>query len=396
MIQDISKILVGDVEAVKVYVGDVVVYEKSGDNQPNDEVWYTTTDGQIFDALDPNTSPKDINGNSLSIISNTYNDGKGIIKYSGDLYSIVPSGSSYGFTTAAKNLDTIIFPASLKVMYSGYSRGLLVDFLDKPINEIIFKGVERIGHLVGNYGYVFNKIVLPATLTTIDGYLTTKKVYEFDIKENDVFYGSNTIVQDKNGCVRASGLNPQPPAIVKKVADYGFIWANLSHIDLSQVIEIGQYGMDKGVFNGEVLNLPNVTKIGNFSLRDIDASIIYCYPTSVGNYALSYFKGKSINTDEEGVVDFTYYNGNLPNGLFQYCTTIKEFRLGDVKSVGTYTFDNCPNAEIYDFSRCTSMFNKKANSLTINANTIIKVPNALLSDFITGWADVPSDRFVGV
>lgn len=51
------------------------------DEIPNNEIWYTSTDGSV---VTPHSS--DVFG--AKILSNTYTDGKGIIKFDGDVTSI--------------------------------------------------------------------------------------------------------------------------------------------------------------------------------------------------------------------------------------------------------------------------------------------------------------------
>lgn len=55
--------------------------------QPNNEIWYTSTDGTIV--TPKSTTPfLDVDGNNIPIISNTYEKGKGIIKLKKDCYQI--------------------------------------------------------------------------------------------------------------------------------------------------------------------------------------------------------------------------------------------------------------------------------------------------------------------
>ena len=51
------------------------------DTPPNNEIWYTSTDNKIV-------SPNDINCFGATIVSNTYSNGKGIIKFNNDITKI--------------------------------------------------------------------------------------------------------------------------------------------------------------------------------------------------------------------------------------------------------------------------------------------------------------------
>ena len=57
--------------------------------QPNNEIWYTSKDGNIVEPYSGSTTPfLDIDGNNIPIVSNTYENGKGIIKLQKDCYQI--------------------------------------------------------------------------------------------------------------------------------------------------------------------------------------------------------------------------------------------------------------------------------------------------------------------
>ena len=57
--------------------------------QPNNEIWYTSTNGNIVTPYSGATTPfLDADGNEIPIISNTYENGKGIIKLEKDCYQI--------------------------------------------------------------------------------------------------------------------------------------------------------------------------------------------------------------------------------------------------------------------------------------------------------------------
>ena len=65
--------------------------------QPNDEIWYTSTDGNIV--TPESTTPfLDASGSNIPIISNTYKNGKGIIKLEKDCYHI-GNDAFYGCTS---------------------------------------------------------------------------------------------------------------------------------------------------------------------------------------------------------------------------------------------------------------------------------------------------------
>ena len=96
---DIKKAYFGakEITPSNAYLGDVPI--KKDEGIPNDEIWYTTLDGNI---VIPETNALPI------IVSNTYSDDKGVIKFISDVTNI---GS--GAFVNNHNLSSIIIPKSV-------------------------------------------------------------------------------------------------------------------------------------------------------------------------------------------------------------------------------------------------------------------------------------------
>ena len=65
------------------YIGEISLIKGSGPTPPgpaNDELWYTSSDGNIVTPYQAGSLP--------TVVSNTYSDGKGIIKFVTDVTSI--------------------------------------------------------------------------------------------------------------------------------------------------------------------------------------------------------------------------------------------------------------------------------------------------------------------
>ena len=102
---DIIKAYLGNKElsANNAYIGEIPLIKGSGPIPvpvPNDEIWYTSTDGNIVTPYSVDALP--------SIVSNTYVDGKGIIKFATDVTSIGQQAFSNCDT-----LKSVSFPYSL-------------------------------------------------------------------------------------------------------------------------------------------------------------------------------------------------------------------------------------------------------------------------------------------
>ena len=103
----------------------------------NDEIWYTSTDGEII-------TPYSSGFKDLTITSNTYENGKGVIKLSGELTEL--TGNVFGMLT---NLNTITFPDSLtKISTSAFLSSTLTSIIiPKNVNDIgygLFSGCTNL------------------------------------------------------------------------------------------------------------------------------------------------------------------------------------------------------------------------------------------------------------
>lgn len=97
---DIKKAYFGakELTPTNAYLGDVPI--KKNEGIPNDEIWYTSSDGQVINPYDTSALP--------AIVSNTYNDGKGVIKFASEVSSI---GSNAFYR--CMNLSSIEIPNSI-------------------------------------------------------------------------------------------------------------------------------------------------------------------------------------------------------------------------------------------------------------------------------------------
>lgn len=101
--------------------------------QPNSEVWYKTSDGNAITLYNSwQTSYKDANGNSLTVLSNTYTD-KGVIKFNGDL-SVFGNGFK-----GAPTLINVMLPKSVIKLYQSFFNCTYLISVDIP------NGLQELG-----------------------------------------------------------------------------------------------------------------------------------------------------------------------------------------------------------------------------------------------------------
>lgn len=77
-----TKFFIGGTQADKVMLGTTVIWEKTTDLIPNNEIWYVTFDNTY---ITYDTSYNDTHFFGATVVSHTYNDGKGVMKFDGDV-----------------------------------------------------------------------------------------------------------------------------------------------------------------------------------------------------------------------------------------------------------------------------------------------------------------------
>lgn len=113
---DVSKLFIGSSAVSKAYLGATEVYT-TAKPIPNNEIWYTTTDGNpIADIVLQYNHTFDASGTALTLQSNTYKDGKGVLSYSGDIARIEGQNDEddyFGAFQYSNTLTGIEFPKTL-------------------------------------------------------------------------------------------------------------------------------------------------------------------------------------------------------------------------------------------------------------------------------------------
>lgn len=130
---DVSKLFIGGTAVSKAYLGATEVYTAYSPI-PNNEIWYTTTDGNpISDMVFEYNYTFDASGTALTLQSNTYKDGKGVLSYSGDIARIEGEDNEDDFRGAFNNSNTLTsieFPKTVSKLDFG-------TFVDCPYVETV-------------------------------------------------------------------------------------------------------------------------------------------------------------------------------------------------------------------------------------------------------------------
>lgn len=78
------------------------------EGQPSNEIWYTTTNGEVYSGYGITQTDY-----GATLVSNTYNDGKGVMTFNGDVTQL----SGYGFEEDM-NIKSLMFPDTMTTITS--------------------------------------------------------------------------------------------------------------------------------------------------------------------------------------------------------------------------------------------------------------------------------------
>lgn len=125
-----------------------------GDVQKSNEIWYTTTNGEVYSGYGITDTDY-----GATLVSNTYNDGKGVMTFNGKVTQI----SGYGFEEDPR-IKTLRFPDTLTTIGNGvfaYTQNLEEVWLGAGVTRI---GAGAFTAMGGSVSVDARKVYLP-TLT---------------------------------------------------------------------------------------------------------------------------------------------------------------------------------------------------------------------------------------
>ena len=369
---DIIKAYLGNKElsANNAYIGEIPLIKGSGPEPepvPNDEIWYTSSDGNIVEPYDATVLP--------TIVSNIYVDGKGVIKFASDVISIGKKAfyNCAGFTsvtipdsvtsigelafTSCSSLTSVTIPNSVTSIgnYAFSSCNGLT-------SVTIPNSVTSIGNNAFNGCSSLTSVTIPNSVTII---------------RNDVF----------NGCTSLTSVTI--PNSVTSIGDLAFSsCSSLTSVTIpNSVTSIGDSAFSS--CNGLTsVTIPNsVTSIGTGAFGSCDG--LTSISVASGNSEYSSSNGVLFNYNKTTLVAYPAGKSgsySIPNGVtsignsaFDGCSSLTSVTIPDrVTSIGNYAFYVCtsltsvtiPNSVTsignYAFYGCTSL-------------TSVTIPNSVTS-----------------
>ena len=322
------------------------------------KIYYTSTDGGI---VEPNNEGVDYFG--ANIISNTYENGKGVITFDGDVTLIGDMAFCNCFT-----LNSITIPNSVtSIGYWAFSgcRNLTNFTIPNSVIEIL-EGAFR-------YCLALTDVNIGNGITSIGygAFLSCESLSSITIPDNVIMIGSDAF----KDCSNLTNV-----ALGKGVANIG--WSAFDGCNIDTMIINGKFieedmpyeGVLNWYTNARIKNIiidDNVTRIGNYALcvdyqfgvggsyTSIQNVVISDTVTSIGEGAFSRsldLANVTIGKGVEKIDEFAFFgcssltNINIPgNGTttiefwaFHNCTSLESATIGNgVISIGEQAFESC-------------------------------------------------------
>ena len=280
---------------------------QESDTPPANEIWYTSSDGNIVDPL-----ATDVFG--ATIVSNTYENSKGIIKFNGNITSI--GEDAFACCSA---LESVTIPNSVTSIgsYAFESCVALTSFYGKFASEdnrcLIIDGVLNSFAPAGLTTYT-----IPNSVTKIGNYAFSKcsALTSITIPDSVTEIGEVAF----SNCDALTSITI--PNSITLIGMGAFAWCDaLTSVTIgNSVTEIGE-GVFQGCYVLESVTIPNsVTSIGKYAFQYCSALTSVTIPnsvTSIGKYAFQYCSALTSVTIPNSVTSIGY-------AAFEHCSALKE------------------------------------------------------------------------
>lgn len=332
----------------------------------NNEIWYYTSDNSTIEIYNAT-------GFNANIVSNSYKNGKGIIKFDADINIIGYGAFQYEWTSFE-----MILPESIEKIDSYAFGSCSITSIRLP------EGLTEICYAAFQYSDIA-KITLPESLTKIGdiAFKDCTKLLTINIPESineissDAFLGCDNLRKFSGKFASSDGR-----CLINNGTLIGFAPYNLTSYTLpSEVTAIGSHAFQESTLSN--LTIPeSVTSIGSYAFYNSDIANITIPEsiTQIGSYA---FSGCDNLTSVKIPSSLKY----ISDHLFFNCKNLKEINIHDqITSIGQWAFNSCSSLSqitIPDsvetissavFEDCTSL-----SSVTIGRN-VKSIGNFAFSD----------------
>ena len=384
-------------------IGDLKVREEMSTEQPepeipDDEIWYTSSDGNIIEP-NPDTSF------GANIISNTYEGDKGIIKFDGPVTVIGESAFD-----GCKELTSITIPDSVTEIGEWVfdeCTGLTSITIPNSVTVIgegafysctgltsitIPSGVAEIGDCAFDTCTGLTSIIVDPNNTTYDSRDNCNAIIE--TTNNMLIQGcKNTTIPDSVTVIGGSAfsyctglISITIPDSVTSIGSYAFeSCEGLTSITIpDSVNEIGEVAF-KGCTGLTSITIPHgVTEIGLRTFQGCDSLTSIVIPdsvTSIGNAVFQNCTGLTSVVIGSGVT-------SIGNEAFEFCTGLTSITIPDsVTEIGYEAFHGCSSLISITCLNTTPPTLSNSAFDSIDKNYIIYVPTGSVDAYKEAWVD---------
>ena len=337
---------------------------------PTNQIWYTSTSGEVV-------TPYKTDVFGANIVSNVYENGKGIITFDGSVSSI-----GYGAFWFRDSLTSITIPDSVTSIgkYAFFHCSLLTSIT-------IHDGVTSIGERAFYNCSSLTSITIPDGVTSIDQltFSGCSSMTTITIPNSVTSIGQEAF----HRCTSLTDI--AIPSGVTSIGGYVFSGcSSLTNITIPNgVTSIEDYAF-YGCSSLTNITLPDsVTSIGNLAFDNCSSLTSIIIPdgvTSIGESAFDYCSSLTSITLPDSVTSIRY-------GAFALCSSLASITLPDgVTSIGENAF--------YDCSSLTTVYSKNTtpplagNYMFYNCHSQLKiyVPTSSVSAYQSadGWSEYAS------
>ena len=315
----------------------------------NNQIWYTSKDGEVLDPAYPDRF-------GVNMLSNTYENGIGIMTFDGEL-TAVGEGACRN-----KSFTSITLPESVTSI-GDYAFEICQSLTDINMPE----AVTEIGYRAFQLCVDIVELIMPEGLTDISSYA----FYGCSGLQRMILPSTVTYIGDRafSGCTGELIVNCDIPDYSKRSEEGVFYDSRFTRVTIgNSVTEIGEWAFEECEELTSVSFGENIASIGHGAFYGCSGITSLEIPDSVTDL------GGSAFCECTGLASVTIGDNIrvIGSSVFYGCTGLKEVTIGEgVASVGNNAFNGCSALTDITIPENVTRINEGAFGGCVNLTTMI-------------------------